>query len=137
MHSAASGSSADGSGSGTPEGATRVKPVDRQTLSYQYGAQTPSLSRGPAGQDSIAAENGTSSAAQSARRPASGAASRSVESMTGPPNASNSATCWRSPRSSRAGADRTRAYDASSERGSRIKNACRNGRNAARSTDGS
>src|SRR5260370_27847245 len=111
MHSAASGSSADGSGAGAPEGATSVRPVDRQTLSYQYGAQTPSLARGPAGHDSIAAENGTPSAEHSARRPASGAASRSVESMTGPPNASNSATCLRSPRASSVGEDRTRADD--------------------------
>src|SRR5215469_3961968 len=58
------------------------KPVDRQTLSYQYGAHTPSDTRGPAGHDSIAALNGTCSAAHSARSPASGAASKSEESMT-------------------------------------------------------
>ncbi len=88
---------------------TGLNPVDRQTLSYQYGAHTPSVGRGPAGQDSIDAENGTPSAAHSARSPASGAASRSAESMTGPPNSSNSHACCRSPRSARVGADRTRA----------------------------
>ena len=84
-----------------------MNPVDRQTLSYQYGAQTPSDGRGPAGQDSIAAANGTPSAAHSARSPASGAASRSAESMTGPPNSSYSHACCRRPRSDRVGAERT------------------------------
>jgi len=103
-----SGSSAGSSGAGGP-GVTGVNPVDRHTLSYQYGAHTPSDGRGPGGQDSIDAENGTPSAAHSARSSASGAASRSVESMTGPPNSVCSHACCRRPRSARVGAERTRA----------------------------
>ena len=52
-----------GGATGARSGA--ANPVERSTASYQAGAQTPSLSRRPAGQLSIAASNGTPSAAQS------------------------------------------------------------------------
>ena len=53
--------------------------MDRHTDSYQCGAQTPSVSRGPAGQDSMAVVNGTPSAAHSARSTGSG----SFQQVTG------------------------------------------------------
>ena len=59
------------------------KPVDFSTASYQYGAQTPSLARGPAGQCSMRGVNGICSKVHNARRCASGAFRNSSASMTG------------------------------------------------------
>ena len=51
-----------------PRGAAPQSCVDRSTAWYQTGAQTPSVARRPAAQDSIAASNGTPQAAQSAEQ---------------------------------------------------------------------
>ena len=59
------------------------KPVERFTASYQCAAQTPSVSRGPAGQLSIVSLNGMPSAAQSRRSTAAGSARSASASMTG------------------------------------------------------
>jgi hypothetical protein len=52
----------------TSRGRQGSKPVERSTASYQYGAQTPSLSRGPAGQCSIRSVNAMPSQSHSQRR---------------------------------------------------------------------
>ena len=62
VRAALSASAASGAGSGWLGGRYWPNPVDCHTDAYQYGAQTPSVSRGPGGQRSIWAENGTPSA---------------------------------------------------------------------------
>ena len=60
-----------------------LNPVDAQTASYQWGAQTPSVSRGPSGQASMFSSKVISSAAQRARKTPSGFSRTSFASMTG------------------------------------------------------
>ena len=112
---------------------TGPNPVDRQTLSYQYRAQTPSVGRGPAGQDSIAgskrdAERIAERLQRRARVRAGCRRSRSPgrrtrgRSRPAAPARDRPAT----------GRDLTLAYEASSRRGSRIRNACVSPRERAR-----
>ena len=86
------------------------KPVERCTAAYQYGAHTPSLTRGPAGQCSIRSVNSMSSQPHSQRRNASGSRRKSPASITGVPagNASISRSCCSSPMSSGSQASRDR-----------------------------
>ena len=98
---------------GRPPHATRTSSV----------AHTPSVARGPGGQDSIASiERARPSAAHSARSIGSGCSSRSRESSTGPPNSAKiSACCGRSrgrPGSARNAPGRRRR---AARRGSRIR----------------
>ena len=95
------------------------------------------VGRTRAGQDSIAGSNGTPSASHSASSITAGRRRMSAASTTGPPTSRKISSCCSRPRSASTGSERTRAYEASSWRGSRIRNACRNGRSASRSTSGS
>ena len=56
-----------------PGGMNGAKPVEALTRAYQCAPHTPSLSRGPAGQASIAGSKARSSAEQSSRNATSGA----------------------------------------------------------------
>ena len=83
------------------------KPVERSTASYHAGAHTPSLSRRPAGHESIASEKGTSSAAHSWLKAPRGSLSTSIPSITGgalprrSASRSNSSACRSTPISRR------------------------------------
>ena len=80
-------------------------PVEAQTASYQCGAQTPSESRGPAGQESIRSVKSMPSQWHSQRRWPSGSRRKSAASMTGgcspaSVSTSRSRSCWSRPMSS-------------------------------------
>jgi hypothetical protein len=118
-------------------------PVERFTASYQCEAQIPSVSRPPAGQRSIASENGMPSASHRAGKTARGFASSVSASMTGgeaPISSaawSKSSACCENPISPKSTASRFAEYEASTRAGWRMRKACRQARIQSRPISGS
>ena len=110
----------------TSRGRYGSKPVDAHTASYQCGAHTPSLSRGPGGHASIRSVNPIPSQSQSHLRYDSGSRRKSAASTIGVSSStSSSRTCCSSPMSSGSQTSRERRYDATTSSGRRISSTLR------------